>query len=107
MGERQHACDFTVFLGQEIERSVAERLFDDAPPARKVEERAVGMAVDEAVPRLLFAGFEHGNDDCGHVALRLCSGYVPAISENTSSMRPHAKSSSNREIRRSIAPRLV
>ena len=51
LGERQHADGLAVALGEQVMRAVAKRAVQHVLPLGQVEERALGVAVDEGVPR--------------------------------------------------------
>ena len=51
LGQRQHADDVAVALGDEVVGAMAEDVFDDPAPADAVEEGRLGAAVDECIPR--------------------------------------------------------
>ena len=51
LGERQDAADHAVAFGDEVVRPMAEDILDDAAPADPMEERRLGAARDEFIPR--------------------------------------------------------
>ena len=65
MGKRQDAGDESAALGDQIMSGMAERPFDNPPPAGKVKERPARMSEHELVPGALVAGPERPYSEAG------------------------------------------